>query len=160
MHDGEGLAAHRERVNTPPIRATDPHKAILEIENFNYATAQVAQTTLRSIVGQVELDELLVNRDEINRQLQQIIGGVKVSLVEIKDVELPDTMRRAMARQAESERERRAKVIHALRHDGRAQRKLRAQPGRTPETDEPAGHLHRSSRWNSRRNTNSPLVAK
>ncbi|MEX2423107.1 MAG: slipin family protein [Acidimicrobiia bacterium] len=102
------------------FRATDPNKAILEIENFSYATAQVAQTTLRSIVGQVELDELLVNRDEINRQLQQIIDsltdpwGVKVSLVEIKDVELPDTMRRAMARQAEAERDRRAKVIHAL----------------------------------------------
>lgn len=102
------------------FRATDPNKAILEIENFNYATAQVAQTTLRSIVGQVELDELLINRDEINRQLQQIIDsltdpwGVKVSLVEIKDVELPDTMRRAMARQAEAERDRRAKVIHAL----------------------------------------------
>jgi regulator of protease activity HflC (stomatin/prohibitin superfamily) len=102
------------------FRVTDPNKAILEIENFNFATAQVAQTTLRSIVGQVELDELLVNRDEINRQLQQIIDsltdpwGVKVSLVEIKDVELPDSMRRAMARQAESERDRRAKVIHAL----------------------------------------------
>ncbi|MFP5333116.1 MAG: slipin family protein [Acidimicrobiia bacterium] len=102
------------------FRAVDPNKAILEIENFNFATAQVAQTTLRSIVGQVELDELLINRDEINRQLQQIIDsltdpwGVKVSLVEIKDVELPDSMRRAMARQAESERERRAKVIHAL----------------------------------------------
>ena len=102
------------------FRAVDPNKAILEIEDFKFATAQVAQTTLRSIVGQVELDELLINRDEINRQLQQIIDsltdpwGVKVSLVEIKDVELPDTMRRAMARQAESERDRRAKVIHAL----------------------------------------------
>lgn len=102
------------------FRAIDPNKAILEIEDFKFATGQVAQTTLRSIVGQVELDELLVNRDEINRQLQQIIDsltdpwGVKVSLVEIKDVELPDTMRRAMARQAESERDRRAKVIHAL----------------------------------------------
>jgi regulator of protease activity HflC (stomatin/prohibitin superfamily) len=98
----------------------DPNKAILEIEDFRFATAQVAQTTLRSIVGQAELDELLINRDEINRQLQQIIDsltdpwGVKVSLVEIKDVELPDSMRRAMARQAEAERDRRAKVIHAL----------------------------------------------
>lgn len=102
------------------FRAVDPNKAILEIEDFKFATAQVSQTTLRSIVGQVELDELLINRDEINRQLQRIIDtltdpwGVKVSLVEIKDVELPDTMRRAMARQAESERDRRAKVIHAL----------------------------------------------
>lgn len=80
----------------------------------------MAQTTLRSIVGQAELDELLVNRDEINRRLQQIIDtltepwGVKVTLVEVKDVELPEAMRRAMARQAESERDRRAKVIHAL----------------------------------------------
>jgi regulator of protease activity HflC (stomatin/prohibitin superfamily) len=102
------------------FRVVDANKAILEIEDFSFATGQVAQTTLRSIVGQVELDELLVNRDEINRQLQQIIDsltdpwGVKVSLVEIKDVELPDSMRRAMARQAESERDRRAKVIHAL----------------------------------------------
>ena len=102
------------------FRVVDANKAILEIEDFGFATGQVAQTTLRSIVGQVELDELLVNRDEINRQLQQIIDsltdpwGVKVSLVEIKDVELPDSMRRAMARQAESERDRRAKVIHAL----------------------------------------------
>lgn len=102
------------------FRAVDPNKAILEIEDFRFATAQVAQTTLRSIVGQVELDQLLINRDDINRQLQQIIDsltdpwGVKVSLVEIKDVELPDSMRRAMARQAEAERDRRAKVIHAL----------------------------------------------
>ncbi len=102
------------------FRVIDPNKAILEIEDFSFATGQVAQTTLRSIVGQVELDELLINRDEINRQLQQIIDGltdpwgVKVTLVEIKDVELPDAMRRAMARQAESERDRRAKVIHAL----------------------------------------------
>ena len=79
----------------------------------------MAQTTLRSIIGQAELDELLINRDEINRRLQQIIDsltfawGVKVTLVEVKDVELPNSMRRVMARQAESERERRAKVIHA-----------------------------------------------
>lgn len=102
------------------FRVVDPNKAILEIENYNFGTSQVAQTTLRSIVGQADLDELLINRDEINRRLQQIIDtltdpwGVKVTLVEIKDVELPDAMRRAMARQAEAERERRAKVIHAL----------------------------------------------
>ncbi|MBW3666856.1 MAG: slipin family protein [Actinobacteria bacterium] len=102
------------------FRVVDANKAILEIENFNFATSQVAQTTLRSIIGQAELDELLINRDEINRRLQQIIDtltdpwGVKVTLVEVKDVELPDAMRRAMARQAESERDRRAKVIHAL----------------------------------------------
>ena len=102
------------------FRVVDPNKAILEIEDFSFGTSQVAQTTLRSIIGQAELDELLVNRDEINRHLQQIIDtltdawGVKVSLVEVKDVELPDAMRRAMARQAESERDRRAKVIHAM----------------------------------------------
>jgi regulator of protease activity HflC (stomatin/prohibitin superfamily) len=102
------------------FHVVDANKAILEIEDFNFGTSQVAQTTLRSIIGQAELDELLVNRDEINRRLQQIIDtltdawGVKVTLVEVKDVELPDSMRRAMAQQAESERERRAKVIHAL----------------------------------------------
>lgn len=102
------------------FRVLDPNRAILEIEDYRFGTSQIAQTTLRSIIGQADLDELLVNRDEINRQLQQIIDdltnpwGVKVSLVEVKDVELPDSMRRAMARQAESERDRRAKVIHAL----------------------------------------------
>lgn len=101
------------------FRVVDPNRAILEIEDYRFGTSQVAQTTLRSIIGQADLDELLVNRDEINRQLQQIIDGltdpwgVKVSIVEVKDVELPDAMRRAMARQAEAERERRAKVIHA-----------------------------------------------
>lgn len=101
-------------------RVVDPNKAILEIEDYKFGTSQVAQTSLRSIIGQAALDELLINRDEINRQLQQVIDsltdawGVKVSLVEVKDVELPDSMRRAMARQAEAERERRAKVIHAL----------------------------------------------
>lgn len=102
------------------FHVVDANRAILEIEDFNFGTSQVAQTTLRSIIGQAELDELLINRDEINQRLQRIIDtltdawGVKVTLVEVKDVELPDSMRRAMARQAESERERRAKVIHAL----------------------------------------------
>jgi regulator of protease activity HflC (stomatin/prohibitin superfamily) len=102
------------------FRVVDPNRAILEIEDYKFGTNQVAQTTLRSIIGQADLDQLLINRDEINRQLQQIIDsltdawGVKVSLVEVKDVELPDSMRRAMARQAEAERERRAKVIHAM----------------------------------------------
>ncbi len=102
------------------FRVVDANKAILEIEDFNFGTSQIAQTTLRSIIGQAELDELLINRDEINRRLQQIIDtltdawGVKVTLVEVKDVELPDAMRRAMAHQAEAERDRRAKVIHAL----------------------------------------------
>jgi len=102
------------------FRVLDPQRAVLEIEDYRFATSQIAQTTLRSIIGQANLDALLINRDEINQQLQQIIDGltdpwgVKVTLVEVKDVELPDTMRRAMARQAEAERERRAKVIHAL----------------------------------------------
>jgi regulator of protease activity HflC (stomatin/prohibitin superfamily) len=102
------------------FRVVDPNRAVLEIENYIFATSQIAQTTLRSIIGQADLDELLINREEINRRLQQIIDGltdpwgVKVTLVEVKDVELPDAMRRAMARQAEAERERRAKVIHAL----------------------------------------------
>ena len=101
------------------LPGVDPNRAVLEIEDYRFATSQIAQTTLRSIIGQVDLDELLVNRDEINRRLQHIIDeitdpwGVKVSVVEVKDVELPDAMRRAMARQAEAERERRAKVIHA-----------------------------------------------
>lgn len=102
------------------FNVVDPVRAVVAIQNYMYATSQVAQTTLRSILGQVDLDDLLVKRDEINQQLQQIIDGltdpwgVKVTLVEVKDVELPELMRRAMARQAEAERERRAKVIHAM----------------------------------------------
>jgi regulator of protease activity HflC (stomatin/prohibitin superfamily) len=98
----------------------DPVRSVVAIENYIFGTSQVAQTTLRSILGQVDLDELLVKRDDINQRLQQIIDqltdawGIKVTLVEVKDVELPDTMRRAMAAQAEAERDRRAKVIHAL----------------------------------------------
>ena len=101
------------------FHVTDPMKAVLQVENYLYATSQVSQTTLRSILGQAELDELLAERDKINRRLQEMIDqqtdpwGVKVSAVEVKHVDLPDTMQRAMARQAESERERRAKVIHA-----------------------------------------------
>ena len=101
------------------FHVTDPMHAVLEVENYLYATSQVSQTTLRSILGQAELDELLAERDKINRRLQEMIDqqtdpwGVKVSAVEVKHVDLPDTMQRAMARQAESERERRAKVIHA-----------------------------------------------
>jgi regulator of protease activity HflC (stomatin/prohibitin superfamily) len=102
------------------FNVVDPVRAVVAIQNYIFGTSQIAQTTLRSIIGQVHLDELLVNRDEINRRLQQIIDeltnpwGIKVTLVEVKDVELPEVMRRAMARQAEAERERRAKVIHAL----------------------------------------------
>ena len=102
------------------FNVVDPVRAVVAIQNYMYATSQVAQTTLRSVLGQVDLDDLLVNRDEINVQLQRIIDeltdpwGVKVTLVELKDVELPEVMRRAMARQAEAERERRAKKIHAM----------------------------------------------
>jgi regulator of protease activity HflC (stomatin/prohibitin superfamily) len=102
------------------FNVVDPVRAVVAIQNYQYGTSQVAQTTLRSILGQVDLDELLVNRDAINSQLQQIIDGVtdpwgvKVTLVEVKDVELPEAMRRAMARQAEAERDRRARVIHAI----------------------------------------------
>jgi len=105
----------------------DPVQAVIAIENYVFATAQIAQTTLRSVLGQVELDELLINRDDINQSLQQIIDnltnpwGVKVGLVEVKDVELPESMRRAMARQAEAERDRRAKVIHARGEDEAAE---------------------------------------
>lgn len=101
------------------FNVVDPVKAIISIQDYIFGTSQVAQTTLRSIIGQADLDQLLINRDEINQELQRIIDdltnpwGVKVTLVEVKDVELPETMRRAMARQAEAERERRAKVIHA-----------------------------------------------
>ena len=101
------------------FRAMDPMKAVIEVEDYLYATSQLAQTTLRNVIGQAELDELLAARDKINSSLQQIIDthtdpwGVKVSLVEIKYVDLPQEMQRAMARQAEAERERRAKIIHA-----------------------------------------------
>jgi regulator of protease activity HflC (stomatin/prohibitin superfamily) len=108
------------RVNAVAFfNVTDAVKSVIAVEDFKFATGQIAQTTLRSIVGQVELDDLLTNREDINSRLQQTIGamtdpwGVQVTLVEVKDVELPESMRRAMARQAESERERRAKVIHA-----------------------------------------------
>ena len=97
----------------------DPVRAVVAVQDYFVATSQIAQTTLRSILGQVELDDLLLKRDEINAELAQIIDavtdpwGVKVSLVEVKDVELPEGMRRAMGRQAEAERERRSKIIHA-----------------------------------------------
>jgi len=100
-------------------RVMDPLKAIVQVENYNYATSQLAQTTLRSVLGQVELDDLLAERDRLNRELQQILyqhtdpWGIKVSSVEVKHVDLPADMQRAMARQAEAERERRAKIIHA-----------------------------------------------
>jgi regulator of protease activity HflC (stomatin/prohibitin superfamily) len=101
------------------FRIIDPEKAIVQVENFMVATSQIAQTTLRSVLGQHSLDELLAERDKINEILQRIIDeatspwGIKVSIVEVKDVEIPTGMQRAMARQAEAERERRAKVIAA-----------------------------------------------
>ena len=101
------------------FRVMDPGRAVIQVEDYRRATWQIAQTTLRNVIGQSELDELLANREKVNDQLQQIIDeqtepwGVKVSIVEVKDVELPQTMQRAMARQAEAEREKRAKIIHA-----------------------------------------------
>lgn len=101
------------------FRVIEPTKAIVEVEDYLYATSQLAQTTLRSTLGQAELDDLLSARDKINQELQSIIDhhtdpwGIKVSLVEVKHVDLPVEMQRAMARQAEAERERRAKIIHA-----------------------------------------------
>ena len=101
------------------FRVVDANQAIVNVVNYMMATSQIAQTTLRSILGQFELDDLLANRDQINKQLQKIIDdqtepwGVKVSVVEVKNVDLPVEMQRAIARQAEAERERRAKIIHA-----------------------------------------------
>ena len=101
------------------FRVMDSLKAIVEVENYNYATSQLSQTTLRSVLGQVDLDDLLSKREHLNQQLQQILDqrtdpwGVKVSAVEVKHVDLPENMQRAMARQAEAEREKRAKIIHA-----------------------------------------------
>jgi regulator of protease activity HflC (stomatin/prohibitin superfamily) len=101
------------------FRVMHPEQAVIEVYDYRLATYQIAQTTLRSVIGQGELDDLLSHRDKINAQLQQIIDeqtepwGIKVSVVEVKDVELPQPMQRAMAAQAEAERERRAKIIHA-----------------------------------------------
>jgi regulator of protease activity HflC (stomatin/prohibitin superfamily) len=101
------------------FRVMDPRSAVVEVENYQYATSQLAQTTLRSVLGQVDLDDLLSQRDRLNQQLQHILDeqtdvwGIKVSSVEVKHVDLPPDMQRAMARQAEAEREKRAKIIHA-----------------------------------------------
>jgi regulator of protease activity HflC (stomatin/prohibitin superfamily) len=101
------------------FRVMDPRRAIVEVESYHYATSQLAQTTLRSVLGQVELDDLLAERERLNHRLQQILDqqtdpwGIKVSAVEVKHVDLPPDMQRAMARQAEAEREKRAKIIHA-----------------------------------------------
>ena len=101
------------------FRVIDPRKAVVEVENYLYATSQLSQTTLRSVLGQAELDDLLSQRDRLNQQLQHILDehaepwGIKVSAVEVKHVDLPPDMQRAMAKQAEAEREKRAKIIHA-----------------------------------------------
>jgi regulator of protease activity HflC (stomatin/prohibitin superfamily) len=114
------------------FRVVNPQKSVVEVENYLFATSQLAQTTLRSIVGQIELDELLGGRDKINHELQKIIDkqsdpwGIKVSLVEVKHIDLPLEMKRAMAKQAEAERERRAKVINAEGEFQAAERLMQA----------------------------------
>jgi regulator of protease activity HflC (stomatin/prohibitin superfamily) len=114
------------------FRVVDPTKAVLEVANFLYATSQLAQTTLRSVLGEVELDDLLSQREKLNMKLQTALDehtgpwGVKISMVEVKQVDLPDQMIRAIARQAEAERERRAKIIHAEGEVGAAQNLERA----------------------------------
>jgi regulator of protease activity HflC (stomatin/prohibitin superfamily) len=122
------------------FRVVDPTRAVVEVENYLYATSQLAQTTLRSVLGEVGLDDLLSQREKLNQRLQEILDlhtdpwGIKVSLVEIKGVDLPESMQRAMARQAEAEREKRAKIIHAQGEYEAAQRlsdaatKLQDQP--------------------------------
>jgi len=127
------------------FRVLDPNKAVVEIENYLYATSQLAQTTLRSVIGQSQLDELLSERENVNLQLQDILDkqtdpwGIKVSLVETKQVDLDKDMQRAIARQAEAERERRAKVIHA---EGEAQAAKKLAEAATIISAYPAGiHL-------------------
>ncbi len=127
------------------FRVVEPERAVIEIEDFLFATTQMAQTTLRSVVGQADLDDLLSNREKLNLDLQRILDestvpwGIKVSMVEIKDVDLPVEMRRAMARQAEAERERRSKVIHA---DGEFQASQRlAEAAKILSTDPAAIQL-------------------
>jgi len=101
------------------FRVIDPMKSVIEVENYLYATSQLSQTTLRSVCGQAELDELLANREEISSHIQELLDrqtdpwGIKVSAVELKHIDLPEEMQRAMAKQAEAERERRSKIIHA-----------------------------------------------
>jgi regulator of protease activity HflC (stomatin/prohibitin superfamily) len=114
------------------FRVVNPSDAIVQVEDFQRATWNISQTTLRNVVGQSELDDLLANREEINHKLQQIIDeatepwGVKVSIVEVKDVELPQPMQRAMAKQAEAEREKRAKIVHAEGEFSAAQKLVEA----------------------------------
>jgi len=124
------------------FRVMHPRKAVVEVENYHYATSQLSQTTLRSVLGQVELDELLAERDKINHELQSILDsqtdpwGIKVSAVEVKHVDLPEVMQRAMAKQAEAEREKRAKIIHAEGEMSAAQTLANAarELGRDPQS--------------------------
>jgi regulator of protease activity HflC (stomatin/prohibitin superfamily) len=124
------------------FRVMNPSDAIVQVEDYRRATWQIAQTSLRSVLGQSDLDELLIHRDDINQKLQQIIDeqtepwGIKVSIVEVKDVELPDTMKRAMARQAEAEREKRAKIIHA---EGEFQASKQLRDAAETLSEQPAG---------------------
>ncbi len=114
------------------FRVINPRSAIVDVENYKYATSQLAQTTLRSVLGQVELDELLSSRDKINHRLQSILDqqtdswGIKIAAVEVKHVDLPPEMQRAMAKQAEAEREKRAKIIHAQGEQQAAENLARA----------------------------------
>ena len=123
------------------FRVVEPCDAIVAVEDFRRATFQIAQTSLRSVLGQSDLDELLIHRDQINQRLQQIIDkqtepwGIKVSIVEVKDLELPDSMKRAMAKQAEAEREKRAKIIHA---EGEFAAALQLQRAATVMAEAPA----------------------
>jgi regulator of protease activity HflC (stomatin/prohibitin superfamily) len=123
-------------------RVMEADKAVLQVENYYYATSQLAQTTLRSVLGKMDLDDLLSNRDKINLALQQILDhstepwGVKVSTVEVKNVDLPESMQRAMAKQAEAERERRAKIIHA---EGELQASEKLVQAATILSSSPAG---------------------
>src|SRR2546428_3834572 len=120
------------------FRVIDPRKAVVEVENYNYATSQLSQTTLRSVLGQVELDDLLSQRERLNQHLQQILDqrtdpwGIKVSAVEVKNVDLPADMQRAIARQAEAEREKRAKIIHAAGEFGTSEKLSQAPSGNSP----------------------------
>src|SRR6266567_1591105 len=110
------------------LRVIDPRRAVVAVDNYRYQTSQFAQTTLRSVLGEVELDELLAHRDKVNSRLQEILDkhtdpwGVKVTTVEVKQVDMPESMLRAMAKQAEAEREKRAKIIHAEGEFSAAQR--------------------------------------
>jgi len=121
------------------FRVVDSSKAVVTVENYLYATSQLAQTTLRSVLGQVELDDLLSKREELNERLQTILDqstdpwGIKVSMVEVKTVDLPSEMQRAMAKQAEAEREKRAKIIHAEGEYQAAERLLEAAQTPAPE---------------------------